>query len=69
MKIVNTVRACRRGEFSFGRYGPVELQKVWYVKQKLKLIVIPVMTKVFFYWTDAMPAKCEIISRKLNISV
>jgi len=45
----------------------VELQKVWYVKQKL--IVIPVMTKVFFYWTDAMPAKCEIISRKLNISV
>ena len=47
----------------------VELQKVWYVKQKLKLIVIPVMTKVFFYWTDAMPAKCEIISRKLNISV
>jgi len=47
-----------------------ELQKVWYVKQKLKLtVVIPVMTKVFFYWTDAMPAKCEIISRKLNISV
>jgi len=44
-----------------------ELQKVWYVKQKL--IVIRVMTKVFFYWTDAMPAKCEIISRKLNISV
>jgi len=41
-----------------------ELQKVWYVKQKLKVIVIPVMTKVFFYWTDAMPAKCEIISRK-----
>jgi len=42
-----------------------ELQKVWYVKQKLT--VIPVMTKVFFYWTDA--AKREIISRKLNISV
>jgi len=44
-----------------------ELQKVWYVKQKLT--VIPVMTKVFFYWTEAMPAKREIISRKVNISV